>query len=293
MGFAIAVRLGVGAHRGIGIGRGLDLGFHQGDRDRAAHVHLATRRAVNFVVGPDLEQTFQRQVGAVAHTGQRVAVHAGIDVGACAADHTATTTLGVEPLQVGACQVVGGQHAQAVGHQLGAVQHTGRGRAIEGGMGHSTRCTKGRGCGREAVHVVAHLARGAHVGVTAHRQRVAAARAQIGRDRLVVVHARFGARAGDQATRTCNGLAVNAFIASGRDLQDPTHQTFELVGLCGHGGVAGGLGNGHTNAHIPPRTNTGGKGLGFHRINGADAHIARGGQQRLTCQDDLGRAPVF
>ena len=293
MGFTIAVRLGVVAHLGICVGGGLDLGFHQSNRDGAAHVHLATRRAVDFVVGPHLEQTFQRDVGAVAHTSQCVAVHAGVNVGACATDHTAATALGVEPLQIGAGQVVGGQHAQAVGHELGAVQHTGCGRAIEGGVGDRTRCAKGCSRGRGAVHVVAHLACGVQVGIAAHRECVAAARAQIGRDRLVVVNARFGARAGDQAARACNGLAVDAFIASGRDLQDPTHQTFELVGLSGHGRVAAGLGDGHANAHITTRTNAGGKGLGLHRVDGAHAHIARGGQQRLTCQDHLGRTPVF
>ena len=175
MRFAIAIGLGVVAHCGVSIGSGLDLGFHQSNRDGTAYVHLATRRATDFVVSPHLEQTFQRQVGAAAHTGHRIAVNAGVDVGPCAADDTAAAALGVLSLQIGARQVVGGQHTQTVGHQPGVVQNTGRSRAIKGGMGHRTRCPKGRSRGRSALHVVPHLASGVHVGIAAHRQRVATA----------------------------------------------------------------------------------------------------------------------
>ena len=290
--FTIAVDLGVVAHLGVGVGRRLDFGFHQSNRYRPGHIHLPTRRATHFVVGPHFQQTLQRDVGAVAQTGECIAIHAGVDVGACATDHTATAALGIERLQVGTGQVVGGQHAQTVGHQLGAVEHTGRGRAVHGGMGDSARCTQGRCCGRGAVHVVAHLAGGTDVGIAAHRQRVVTARAQIGRDRQVMVNPRFGTGPCDHAARARNGFAVDAFIAGGRDLQNPAHQTFELVGLRRHRGVAAGLGGGHANAH-KSGPNAGGIGIGFHRVDGADTHIPCGGQQRLTGQNDFGRALVF
>ena len=108
-----------------------------------------------------------------------------------------------------------------------------------------------------------------------------------------MVNARLCPGAGDQAARARCSFAVDAFIAGGCDLQDPTHQTFELVGLCGHGRVAAGLRDGHANARNSARTDAGGKGLGFHRVDGADAHIARGGQKRLAGQNHLGRTLVF
>ena len=288
--FAIHLDVGVVSNLCIGIGRADDFGVDQGDRDDAAHIHLAERRAAHFVVGAQLQQAFKPDVGIAADARASVAVELGVNVSPCAAEHAATAAFGAL-LAAAACQVVGGENAQTISVKRRAIQKPGSGRAVQRGTGdragraHRCRIDGGR------VAVVTHQATRVYGSPATDYQGVAGRHAEIGGYGLVVVDRGLCTCTRHDAAGTGHRVAVDGLVAAGIDLQAPPHKALNVGSIHRHRGVADGAGKGQTQTNKAD-PDTGRAGIDPHRIGCRDTHITGSGEHSTLRKLYLGDAGV-
>ena len=289
--FAVHVDAGVLADGCVGVGVAGDAGVDHGNRDGAADVHLGARRAAHLVVGAQFQQVFQQDAGVVADAGGGIAVEFGMHVGASAAEHAAAAAFGALRRQVGACQVVGGQDAQAAAVQRRAVKQPGRGRAIERGAGDRAGRAHRRRVDGGGRTVVAHQSAGFDRGHAADHQLLAGRDAQVGRHGLVVVDRGLCAGTRHDAARAGDSVAVDGLVAAGLELQAAAHIAPNAGGTDLDRGVADSAGKRHAQAD-KASPDADGFGLDAHRVGGGDARIPGAGEHGALRQLHLGNALV-